>query len=233
VKIGRWSLGWIVWGALSIGAPAATDVDNPHWLSDADISAIITSEPSPPVPGSDAEKDDVQKELAAQKGRTPESVGEARKDQSYSVMLFFGIVGPSLTPAADPAAFRFFNQLDNQVAQVVGVSKGRWKRPRPYQAHPDILRPLFTAGGSSYPSGHAMNAFAFAVVLGQMWPNHAEAFLAGAQEIADSRVVAGVHYTTDIHEGEIVGKEVAKELFGKPAFQQQLKAVEAEVATPK
>jgi len=224
------SLGFIGFVAVAV---AKDGVDNPHWLSHNEIEAIIASEPPPPAPGSDADKVDVQKELDAQNGRTPDEIAEAKRDQSYSVALFISIVGPNLTPQADPVTFHFFDELDSQVAKVVHESKDHWMRPRPYQAHPDILHPLFTAGDSSYPSGHAMNAFAFAVVLGQIWPAHADAFLARARAVAHSRVVAGVHYTSDIAEGEVVGKEVAKELLAKPEFQKELQAAKAEVAAQK
>ena len=58
-------------------------------------------------------------------------------------------------------------------------------------------------------------------------------FLDRAQAIAQSRVDAGVHYTSDIREGEIVGKEIAKELLAKPEFRREMQAAKAEVAAKK
>ena len=69
--------------------------------------------------------------------------------------------------------------------------------------HPIVSPP----GGYSYPSGHATHSYAFATILGQSFSRiQAQAFLDRAHAIAQSRVDAGVHYPSDIREGEIVGK---------------------------
>jgi acid phosphatase (class A) len=206
---------------------------NPHWLSQDDIAAIIASEPPPPPAGSGAEKADLQEEVDAQNTRTPERIAEAKLDANYSVTLFTNIVGPKLTPQADPLTFRFFDAVNHQIGKVVRDSKAHWKRPRPYQAHPDIIHPLFQAGDYSYPSGHSTHSYAFAIILGQIFPDRAEAFMERARKIAQSRVDAGVHYTSDIKEGEVVGHEIAKDLLANPEFQKELKAVQAEQAAQK
>jgi hypothetical protein len=224
------SLGILACAAL---AGAKDEVKNPHWLSKSDVAAIVAQIPPPPAAGSDAEKTDLQEEVEAEKTRTPGRIAEAKLDANYSVTLFTNIVGPKLTPQNDPVTFHFFDELNRQIGEVVTVAKNHFARPRPYLAHPDLIHPLFQAGGYSYPSGHATHAFAFAVVLGEIFPDRAAAFTDRAKKIAESRVDAGVHYTSDIREGEVVGDEVAKELLAKPAFQQELKAAEAEVAAQK
>jgi len=207
--------------------------NNPHWLSHHEIEAIVASEPPPPAPGSDAEKADLQKEIDAQNTRTPAQIAEAKLDAGYSVMLFTGIVGPKLTPANDPVTFHFFDQLNAQIAQVVNESKNHWHRLRPYLGHPEVIHALFTAKGYSYPSGHSTHSYAFAAILGLMFPDRAAAFTHRAQLIAQSRVDAGVHYTTDIEEGQVVAQEIVKELLAKRAFRKALHAAEAEVAAQK
>jgi acid phosphatase (class A) len=204
-------------------------VEDPHWLTHDDIKAIVQQEPPPPAPGSAAEQADLQAELSAQNSRTPAQIAEARLDNGYSVKLFTSVIGPKITPESDPRTFAFFDRLNKQIGKVVHESKDRWHRPRPYQAHPEI-HPLFEAGDYSYPSGHSTHSFAFAVILGQLFPDRANAFLDRARQIAQSRVDAGVHYETDIREGEVVGREVAKELLAKPAFLAELNAAKAELA---
>lgn len=224
------SLGILTFAALAF---AKDKVKNPHWLSESDVAAIVAQIPAPPAAGSDAEKTDLQEEVEAEKTRTPERIAEAKLDANYSVTLFTNIVGPKLTPQNDPVTFHFFDELNKQIAEVVGAAKDHFKRLRPYLGHPDLIHPLFQANGYSYPSGHAMHAFAFAVVLGEIFPDRKAAFMDRAQKIAASRVDAGVHYTSDIREGGVVGDEIAKELLAKPAFQQELQAAEAEVAARK
>jgi len=226
---------WIVFLCflVSPAASAKDKVKNPHWLSQAEVQAIVAGEPPPPPAGSQAEKDDLQAEIQAEKTRTPERIAEAKLDANYSVRLFTDIVGPRLTPENDPVTFRFFEQLDRQVAKVVGESKDHWKRPRPYLAHPDVIHPIFTANGYSYPSGHSAHAFAFALVLGRLFPDRAQDFIARAEKIARSRVDAGVHYTSDIKEGRVVGAEIVKHLMASDEFQAAFQAAKAEVAARK
>jgi len=224
------SLGSLTFAALAL---AKDEVKNPHWLSASDVAAIVAQIPPPPAPGSAAETADLQEEVEAEKTRTPDRIAEAKLDATYSVTLFTNIVGPKLTPQNDPVTFHFFDELNTQVAEVVNAGKNHFKRLRPYQGHSDLIHPLFPANGFSYPSGHATHAFAFAAVLSQIFPDRAAAFEDRAKKIAESRVDAGVHYTSDIREGEVVGDEVARELLAKPAFQRELKAAEAEVAAGK
>ncbi len=214
-------------------AVAKDEVKNPHWLSSSDIDAIVATIPPPPAAGSQAEKEDLQEEIDAQKTRTPERIAEANLDANYSVTLFTNMVGPKLTPQNDPVTFHFFDELNKQIGKVVGAAKDHFKRLRPYLGHPDLIHPLFSAGGYSYPSGHSTHSYAFAIILGQIFPDRAAAFMERARKIAQSRVDAGVHYTSDIKEGEVVGHEIAKELLAKPEFQQALKAAEAEQAGQK
>ncbi len=216
--------------ACAAWAAAKDDVKNPHWLSDGDIAAIIATIPPPPAPGSEAEKADLQAEIDAQKTRTPERIAEANLDATYSVTLFTNMVGPRLTRQNDPVTFHFFDELNKQIGQVVGAAKDHFQRLRPYLGHPDLIHPLFSASGYSYPSGHSTHSYAFAIILGRIFPDRAGAFMERARRIAQSRVDAGVHYTSDIEEGKVVGHEIAQELLAKPAFQRELKAAEAEEA---
>ena len=47
------------------------------------------------------------------------------------------------------------------------------------------------------PSGHATNIFAFATVIGMLWPRGRVLLYTGAAWIAASRVLIGEHYFTD------------------------------------
>jgi acid phosphatase (class A) len=230
MKDARLLLGMLGLAVFLTLALAKETVANPHWLSQQEIEAIVASEPAPPAAGSDAEKADMQEEIDAQTTRTPERIAEAKLDANYSVTLFTNLIGPKIASANDPVMFHFFNQVNAQIGEVAHDSKAKWKRPRPYVTHPDVIHPIFTASDYSYPSGHATHAFAFAEVLAAMFPDRATAFLDRAQAIAQSRVDAGVHYTTDIREGEVVGKEIAKELLAKPEFQRAMNAAALEVA---
>jgi acid phosphatase (class A) len=224
------SLGFVAFVTVAIAKEKAPD---PHWLTHDEIKALIKSEPPPPVSGSTEDKADLQADVDAQKSRTSVQIDEAKKDEGYSVRLFTDAITPKITPQTDPVTFQFFDELNAQIAKVVGDSKGHWERLRPFLGHPLTIHPLFLAAGYSYPSGHSTHSYAFATVLGQLYPDQAQAFLDRAHLIAQSRVDAGVHYPTDINEGQVLGKEIAKELLAKPDFQTRLQAAKAEIAAQK
>ncbi len=58
---------------------------------------------------------------------------------------------------------------------------------------------------ASLPSGHATNIFAFATVIGMLWPRGRVMLYTLAAWIAASRVLIGQHYVTDVVLGAILG----------------------------
>lgn len=58
---------------------------------------------------------------------------------------------------------------------------------------------------ASLPSGHATNIFAFATVIGMLWPKGRVLLYTLAAWIAASRVLIGQHYVTDVVLGAILG----------------------------
>ena len=58
------------------------------------------------------------------------------------------------------------------------------------------------------PSGNATNIFAFATVIGMLWPRGRVLLYTVAAWIAASRVLIGQHYVTDVVLGAILGTAV-------------------------
>lgn len=63
----------------------------------------------------------------------------------------------------------------------------------------------FDSDWASFPSGHATNIFAFATVIGMLWPKGRVLLYTLAVWIAASRVLIGEHYVTDVVAGAILG----------------------------
>jgi undecaprenyl-diphosphatase len=89
--------------------------------------------------------------------------------------------------------------LVNQVVAHV------WARPRPYASHADVLPLLSPSLDPSFPSDHAAAAFAIAVGVLLVHRGAGRVFLGWAVLIAASRVLAGMHYPTDVLAGAAVG----------------------------
>jgi membrane-associated phospholipid phosphatase len=85
------------------------------------------------------------------------------------------------------------------------VAKGLVRRPRPaVEVRPD-RRPGRTPVTSSFPSGHAAAAAAFATGVGLEMPALAAPVGALAAAVGVARVVNGVHYPSDVVGGWAVG----------------------------
>ncbi len=107
-------------------------------------------------------------------------------------------------------------------------------RLRPFVQHPLLVVPLFSDSNYSYPSGHATRSELEARILGTLFPAQAEALLNRARQIADSRVVAGVHYASDTEAGLTLGDLLFAELKATDKFKQDLSAAAAlDITAPK
>lgn len=87
--------------------------------------------------------------------------------------------------------------------------KGKTLRPRPYEAHPEIV--LFAAplDHFSFPSGHTLHAVAFTLVAAAYYPWLAWLTMSFTLLVAASRVMLGLHYPSDVVAGALLGAAVA------------------------
>lgn len=92
------------------------------------------------------------------------------------------------------------------VSQVLKRMIGR-ARPRLYDQFGEFhfVIPGFPSVYASFPSGHAITAFACAVAVGYFIPRLRWALLALAVLVAASRVVVGSHYASDVIAGAAIG----------------------------
>jgi hypothetical protein len=86
---------------------------------------------------------------------------------------------------------------------------------RPFQLDPEI-KPLFpTPNHPSYPAAHGCFSMAQARILGYLFPRDAAALAALADEAAESRVWASIHYRSDIVAGAALGRAVADKVIDR------------------
>jgi hypothetical protein len=86
---------------------------------------------------------------------------------------------------------------------------------RPFQLDHDV-KPLFPMPNHpSYPAAHGCLSTAEADILGYLFPHDAAALDALADEAAESRVWAGIHYRSDIVAGRALGHAVANKVIAR------------------
>ncbi len=87
----------------------------------------------------------------------------------------------------------------------LGLKRVGRVRPDPLASRVPVARRVRVPRSTSFPSGHAGAAFAFAAGVGQVLPRAAIPLRAIAALIAYSRVHTGVHYPADVVAGALVG----------------------------
>jgi undecaprenyl-diphosphatase len=85
------------------------------------------------------------------------------------------------------------------------VIKYWFERPRPCHVLHNVHLLVSCGSGYSFPSSHAVNNFAGALILAFFFPRAKWWFFGFASMVAFSRVYIGVHYPSDIIGGAVIG----------------------------
>lgn len=105
-------------------------------------------------------------------------------------------------------------QLGGLVATYAPGQAKYPKQLRPFQLDHSVSLLGHLPGTSSYPSGHARQAFASARIVSRLDPAQAEGAMAFAGDVARSRVYAGAHLPSDVAAGARLGIAVGDAVVG-------------------
>ena len=191
-----------------------------------DLIALL---PPPPAIDSARTKAEIGEVLTLQVTRTPEMVSRAQADSEEEIWRFADVMGPRFKREKLPAFAKFFQRVVDSEGAVVDPYKDVWKRPRPYMYN-ELVKPVTKMSHSgSYPSGHATAGTLMGIVLSNMVPEKRAEIMARAAEFANNRLVAGVHYRSDIEAGRITGTVIAARLQTRDDFKTAFEAAKSEL----
>ncbi len=182
---------------------------------------VVASVPPPPAPGSPAYKKDIQTLLDWQARRTKAECAAAGAQARADYDKFFGDVSPFPAPLPKAASSILF-KVYYDGGKAVSAAKEKFERPRPFRSDKAIKPCIGKPFGDSYPSGHATVSHLMALVLSDADPPDRAAFMAKADQAALNRVIAGVHYPSDVEAGKLYGDAIYAEMQKEPAFRADL-----------
>jgi membrane-associated phospholipid phosphatase len=184
-----------------------------------DSATIVALRPGPPPSTSGSE-------MSAAVAAAYTTIKNATRDQMRIVQFWADGVG-TYTPPGHWNAIAdadFINQnysevrwarnlaLLNMAEMDAAIScwdiKYYYFNPRPSQMNANIKTLTGVPNFPSYVSGHSMFSAAAATVLGHILPARSAAYLSMAQEAANSRIYAGIHYSIDCTAGFTVGTNI-------------------------
>jgi len=167
---------------------------------------------SPPAPGSAAERRDLLGVIRQYKNpKVPEALQEACDKSMLSIFETY-LRGKNL-----PYDEKLHKRVHQGLGDVIISLKDHYDRDRPSATAERYGiewtgDDLSSAETPSYPSGHTIQAFVHAVLLGRKFPQHAKDFLSIAEMISQSRIDRGVHFPSDIDFGRQVAYLISREL---------------------
>jgi len=198
---------------------------------DASALDLVRLLPPPPANDSAETRAELDEMLKIQKKRSAVQVSRAQADADITLNRFADALGaaPGFDAKNLPATTLLFRRITTDEFVVVGTGKDRFARPRPFVLEPRLRPIVEKPPNGSYPSGHTVWGHTVGLVLSEMVPERRAQLMKRAEEYADNRVVAGVHYPSDIEGGRMAATAFAAALFSSPAFQTDLAAAKAEL----
>ena len=214
--------------AAAIAVSSAAKARDAFYLNPAEVDLIHVLAP-PPAADSPAGKADLQAVLAAVNSRTDAQIKHAQADDQRIVFRFADVMGANFRPESLPFATQFFQHVYEDGNAATVAAKAYFKRQRPFVVDPDIQIVVVQAPDFSYPSNHSTFAYEAGILLAAMVPEKAAAIFERAADYAHDRVIAGVHFPTDVEAGRISGSVIDNSLLHDARFVSDFERAKSEV----
>jgi acid phosphatase (class A) len=192
-----------------------------------DLKALL---PDPPAVGSPETQKEIDLILEKQKSRTPAEVARIKKEAHLNIWLFENALGPWFTKKTVPITTALLDRVDATEHPIIDSAKKYWSRPRPPLQDKRVHPPIDLPKNTSYPSGHSTYGDLNAMILAELVPDLKDKVTARGLQIGDDRIIAGVHFPSDVEAGHTLAKAIIDKLMANADFQADLAKAKAEIA---
>ncbi|AWN41014.1 acid phosphatase [Methylobacterium durans] len=216
---------------LKPGAPA-----HQPYLTDALVPDTVAILPPPPASHSAAEAADraAFNATRALKGTTRWELAAADVAEGAAAILdnFACVLGTKLDQARVPTLMTLLERARLDIARGTRGPKVHYRRLRPFvgnEAPICVQRTQQLTDSYSYPSGHASQGWAYALIMASLVPEKASAILVRGRAYGESRVVCGVHWMSDVEAGRTNGAAIVAALQANATFRADLERARADL----
>jgi acid phosphatase (class A) len=203
--------------------------------ADAGIDGALVIGP-PPTPDSARGKADRARFNETRKlVNTPtwtQAIADADLSGREGLKSFSCAAGVTISPEATPTLARMLLRMTSDASTIYRPAKAAYKRPRPPLGNTKpicVPREPWIETDGSYPSGHGLIGWSWALVISEVAPDKASQILARGRAFGDSRIICGVHFQSDIEAGRYLGSAMVSRLHGDAAFEADLATAKAEI----
>ncbi len=182
-----------------------------------------------PPDGSPEQKAEIEKMLKLQENRSPEEIKRCELEVNLTPIGFGAMaMGGWFNEYDFPQTAAMLQEVTAQVKAITDDAKKTFKRKRPIEADDRIVPCVKLERTPSYPSGHATRGMVWALLLAEIFPDHRNELLDQARQFGHDRVLAGMHYPSDVEAGEKLGQVIVHRLLITPDFQKTLERCKEE-----
>jgi membrane-associated phospholipid phosphatase len=183
---------------------------------------------NPPPDDSVEHRVEIDELLMLQNDRTPTDIARCVAEDDATVFSFADVLGPTFDEKNLPITTQLIGHANKVTKAILSAAKNKYHRPRPPVDNPQINPCLKLDNTFSYPSGHAVRGIVWATLLSEIFPSKKDALMARGRQIGEDRLLAGMHYPSDIVAGQKLGAEIARRLLADPTFADRLAAARQE-----
>ena len=189
----------------------------------------------PPQPGNGAFDNDIYYyNWGKEQRQTAQGERAARDEVQKTSIAFSQAVGFTVSAEETPEIYKLVEGARKDARAANRQAKDHFRRTRPfvYFQEPSI-NPVYDAEYStsySFPSGHSVRGWVYALTLALVVPDSTEALIARAQEFALNRVICGRHWKSDIDASLVEATAIMSRLLSNAAFLEQLEKARKEYA---
>ncbi|MFC5593583.1 acid phosphatase [Lysobacter niastensis] len=193
--------------------------------------------PAPPDGDSTGFRQDQAVSRASQKLKGTPRYALAASDADlhfpHVASTFDCALGVPVTQQDTPRLYLLLQRTMVDAGLATYTAKDHYKRIRPFVHYKEST--CFPAdeaalrSDGSYPSGHTSIGWAWALLLTELAPDHADALLARGRSFGESRLVCNAHWQSDILEGRAVAAGAVARLHSDPTFLSDMQAAKAEI----